>query len=407
MMKILLMTITLLMAAAPLFSSGLPYDARGPRTAAENPALLGFRSTQCTALELPGAGGIASNNSFSVRFWNRHIAGDEYWDEDDVRAILDRIPDSGLEVDAELSAPVMGFRYNFIAVNAELVGLGSASVPKEVAEMALVGTKLNEEYVLGDLIGESVALTDISAAAGHSLLRNDKYELTAGLALHYYQGLAAAHVYEFEGDLLVTENTISGAGVFRSAYGLSGNGFGFDLGLAGEFTSGWTVGLAAKRLGSRIHWNLEETTTETFETDMNGINIDSLDEDGYGDRTYTNETVTTEGGSLSLRLPTEIQTTALYSGFRLWEFASRIGWYSDSPYTQESLEAGFDIRYLPANWTYLRGGALTGGPHGSLFSFGTGLRLGTYELDLLGIVTGGLGNSAHGAGIGISQRLFF
>jgi len=406
-MKRFLIIALLLMLSSASFAVGYRFDERGPRAALTNPAFLGLQTRHDFAIEIPGADAIVSNNSFSVRFWNEHIAGDEYWDGEDVQTILARIPETGLRMSAAATAPMIGFRYRNVAINAELIGIGRAAVPKDVAEMVLVGTKLNEAYSLGMLAGESVAVSDYSLAFGWKLSQDRHGSITMGAAVHYYQGLVMTQVDEFSGDLLVTENSITGEGMFRYATGTYGNGFGADVGLMAQVSEKWQFGFAAKQIGARLVWEKTDITEEYFETDVEGIYIDSLEEEGYSERILASESHTYEGGVTTTTLPRVLQATAVYSASAHWCFAGFVGTYGGSELVEESKEMGLDIMYVPARWTFLRGGASTGGLHRTMFSFGTGLRFGNYELDISVASTGGLFKSAQGAGLEISQRLFF
>lgn len=406
-MKRYIVGLSLLILSSAVFAAGYRFDDRGPRAALLNPALLGGETIHDFGMEIPGAGAVASNNSFSVRFWNEHIAGDEYWDGDDVQTILARIPDAGLRVNAEVAAPVLGLRYRNVAMNVELVGIGRTSVPKDVAEMILVGTKLNEAYSLGMLTGESVALSDYSLAFGWKVARDRGVRLAVGFAIHYYQGLGMTQVDEFMGDLLVTDNSIAGEGLFRYATGTYGNGFGVDVGLIAELSSNWQFGFAAKRIGAKMTWDKTEITEEHFETDVDGIALDSLDEESYSERVLTSESSTLEGGITTTTLPRVLQATAVYSASAHWRFAGFVGSYVGSALIEESKEMGLEIMYVPARWTFLRCGTIAGGLHDDLFYWGTGLRLGHYELDISIAATGGVFESAQGAGLEISQRIFF
>ena len=84
----------------------------------------------------------ASNNSFSVGYWNSRIARDGYWDRGETRMILARIPESGFGLQLDAGVPVLGVRVRNFALNVQARMAARASVPKAVAQMALVGARL-------------------------------------------------------------------------------------------------------------------------------------------------------------------------------------------------------------------------------------------------------------------------
>jgi len=380
---------------------------RGPRVALLNPALLGYPAPTNFGLELPSTGALVSNNSFSVGFWNSRIAGDGFWDAAEVREILDRIPAHGLEMQAQLAATILGVRYKQWAFNAELLGAGRIRVPKDIAEIALLGTRLNESYELSDLIGGSFAIAQYSLGFGHPVKQNIVPDLNAGIALHYYQGLVLAKVDEPQGNLYITDDLIEGSAAFRGGYGFHGQGIGVDVGLASVLSPRWQVGLVCRQIGATIAWNLEETTEKRFEAGLAGIALDSLDDEGYLDRALNEYSNTTKGGRATLRLPVTLQATAMFVPNSRWSFTGEIGCYTQaSPLGKAGGEMGTAAIFHPKRWAILQGGVVLGGPHRNLFMLGTGLRFSHYELDLE-FLTRGLFRSTHGVGVGISQRVFF
>lgn len=380
---------------------------RGPGIALLNPALLADPTPTDFGVKLPGWGMLATNNSFSVSFWNARIAGDDYWDAAEIRQILDRIPAKGLEVQAQFAAPVFGLRYKQWAFNAELLGAGWIRVPKAVAELALLGTRLNESYDLSDFIAESFFISRYSLGFGHPVRQNYLPDLKAGITVHYYQGLLLAQVDDFQGNLRITDEVIEGSGVFRAGHGLSGHGIGVDLGLACTLSPRWQVGLVCQQIGATMDWKLEKTVEERFEMDLAGLDMDSLGEEGYLDSVLTSHSTTTHGGRTTLRLPVTLRATAMFVANSQWSFTGEISCLTQgSPLGKAGAEIGTGATFRARRWAVLQGGVILGGPHRTLFMLGTGLRFHHYELDLE-FFTRGLFCSTHGGGLGVSQRVFF
>lgn len=194
----------LLLLCLPLtgFAAGHDWSAallnpRGPRTALANPALLACSGARW-GVELPSAGLTASNNSYSVGYWNARIAHDPYWDAGEVRMLLDRIPDGGFGLQLDATAPVLGIRVRQFAFNVQALMAARANVPRTVAELALVGSHLDKTYALTDLVGQSAAITDGALSWGRSVPQPWLPELSAGLTLHYYQGLVYTNAAQEE-----------------------------------------------------------------------------------------------------------------------------------------------------------------------------------------------------------------
>jgi hypothetical protein len=406
---LLLLALPLLAHAAGTDWSNQVFDKRGPRSALENPALLAEQTSTPFGFEIAGVGVTASNNSFSVKFWNSRIAGDEFWDASDTKAILKRIPASGFALQADVDVPVLGVRYRNFAFNVVALAAAHANVPKSVAEIALAGSRLDTEYSLEDLIGESLAFSDASLAYGQVIPQDYLPEVSAGVAVHYYRGLVYTDTRNSTAGFVVTDQVISGSGQFQNIVAKDGSGLGADLGLAATLSPDgkWKAGLCVQRIGACMSWHVNETQTAHFSTNMDGVNIDSLDKDGYADRALVHSDTTLKGGTTRLILPMTVRMTGEYQAFEHLRVAGIIdALTSDSPLGEAGMEAGVASEYEPLRWVVVHGGILFGGDHGSLFSIGTGLRFRNYEMDLNFSSAGGLGTYAHGAGVAFSQRFF-
>ncbi|HEY3296949.1 MAG TPA: DUF5723 family protein [bacterium] len=408
----------MLILPAALYASGTDwathvFDHRGPGSALSNPAFLAEETRTAMGIQLAGIAGFgltASNNSFSVGFWNSHIAGDKFWDRSDTRAILARIPSSGLSLQADFGLPVLGVRYRNFAFNAEALATVHANVPKCVAEIALVGSKLGKNYSLNDLIGESLALSDVSLSYGRIIPQDYLPQLSAGLAFHYYQGFAYTDTRQSTAGFVVTDHLIQGNGSFQNVLATDGRGFGADLGVAAKLSEDgrWKAALAVQRIGATMSWNVKETETAHMRTSMAGLDFDSLDNKEYTDRAFASEDTTIKGGTAKLHLPLTLRASGSYQLFPNLSVAGIVNALTtSSPLGPAGIEAGAATSYSPLRWAAIEGGMLFGGPHSSLFSFGTGLRFRYYELDLNFSSAGGMFTSAHGVGASFSQRFYF
>jgi hypothetical protein len=411
-MYALLCLILLLLPACSLASDGSwtlnLLDRHSPRAALSNPAWLAEPMPTRFSVEVPGAGAIVSNNSFSVGYWNAHIAGDGFWDAAETRDILSHIPQEGLVLQTEAVAPALGVRYRQWSFNARAMAGVRAGVPKELAEMALVGVKLDRGYSLSDFIGETVVAADYSIGYGRTIPQKWIPTLAAGACLHYYDGLGMTKVLDAHGNLHTSSELLQGSADFRAATSTSGHGFGLDLGLAATLSPRWRAGLTVQNIGGALKWSLHEIKDVHMEADEAGLVLDSLDSESYTDSVFQSSDTTYEGGRLISHLPTVVCATAQYRIHPRWTLAASLGVATlSTAFGPRRAEVGTAAEFLPRKWAALRGGILLGGAHRSLFSFGSGLRFRRYEMDLDLLWAGGLFNGASGGGAAISQRVFF
>lgn len=412
MKRILLFMVILPLVAHATGSDWLTHalDRRGPQCALTNPAFLAESTPTRTGIEIAGAGVTASNNSFSVQFWNSRIATNRFWSSSDTRAILNRIPSRGLSVQADVGVPVLGARYRNFAFNADAIAAVHAKVPKGVAEIALVGCKLGNDYSLNDLVGQSLVMSDASVSYGRIIPQDYLPELSAGLSLHYYQGFVYTDTRNSTAGFVVTDDLIQGSGHFQNILATNGRGFGADFGVAAALSEDkrWKADLSVQRIGAVMNWQVNQTQTSHFHTSVAGLNLDSLDKKDYTDRAFASDDTTIKGGTTTLRLPLTLRGSAQFRAFPNWCITGIVNVLTaDGPLGRRGVEAGAATEYTPLHWLALKGGLLFGGRHLSLFSGGTGLRFRHYEMDLNFCSTGGMFTSAYGAGASISQRFFF
>lgn len=360
-------------------------------------------------VELFGVDGAIRNNSFSVGFWNTNMATDPYWDSQELTEILDRIPSDGLDAKGRLRATVVGVRYRDWSLSAGMRGDGYASVPKDVAEIALLGSKMDNSYTFSDLTGLSYAAADYRGGYSRALPIKQLPNLRGEIGLHLYQGVFMSRAEDAVGNLLITDELIQGDANFRSVQATSGSGFGFDFGLATPLNDRWQVGLAVDNLYGFINWQIEEATVAELSAHADGIAIDSLDEDNYLDRVFVSESETVDAdGSYRLALTPEFDLSTVYNPPSRWQFGGRMLLIPKHVVSHEfEWETAVSSAFETTKWSFLRSSVGLYGWFEPLFELGGGLNFNRYEVELRFISQRGLLNSAYGGGFLLSQRLLF
>ncbi|MFZ5433253.1 MAG: DUF5723 family protein [Calditrichota bacterium] len=379
-----------------------------------NPAVLsperGFRMS----FELPSVMAAMGNNAFSVAYWNSHIAGEDTLSESDKNSILDRIPDDGWQANGEVSVPVVGFTYNKFGGRVTVESYQNVSLPRDVVELVLKGNELNRRYEIGKFEGTSETVLDFTMGFGYRFEQEIIPDLHFGIGFHYYQGLYLADVARADGELIITSGndsipgTINTSSVIQTLTSKRGDGVGFDLGGLALLNNKWEVGLAVRQIGARMSWAVDENHLISYYTDSTGIAPDSLVNEDYVKSAfhYTDEEY--HGGTYETHLPAIIQLNSVYRANSKWTILGDV-----MIRTESSARGSADIQvagsgeYLAGHHFPLYGGLSVGGPLGWRFGLGGGLRFKGYELDLGWTWNGGMFNSAHGIGFGLSQRLKF
>jgi hypothetical protein len=377
-----------------------------------NPAVLGGDRGYTALWELPSFGVGATNNAFSVSFWNKHFAGDHEYTTAETRTILDEIPSSGMRGDFQLAVPVFGFNYQRFGFRVTTQAAGRMNLPKELAVLALHGNQIQHVYSFSSLDGTGQAVVDIGGGFAYRFDQDKIPDLNFGAGFHYYQGVALATSHKVSGEFEVDSTgpswALRGEGIFHSVSSTSGNGVGFDLGAMATLDDRWEVGLSLEQIGARITWDVKENQFMSGYTDSTGLIIDSMSTKGYVDRAFHKVDTTYHGGTVETQLPIVIQANGRYklkdNLHLLGDMAIRT---STTVQWTAGLEVGAAAEYLPLHWFALQGGMSVGGMWGARFGAGIGLRFSGYVMDLGGAWNGGMFNGARGVSGALSQRILF
>lgn len=373
-----------------------------------NPAALGPDRGYDLSFELPSFTGSVGNNAFSVNYWNDHIAGDRFLTDVDKEAILDQIPGDKLQVNGEVSVPVVGFTYNRFGSRIAVESYNHASLPEDLARLALYGNELFRRYGIGKFEMQSQTIVDAAIGFGYRFDQEVIPDLHFGAAFHYYQGIYLAELAESNGELQVTDSLITGWSVLHTVESNRGDGVGFDLGALAALSERWEVGLALRQIGARVAWSVDDNSLVTFYSDSSGVIPDSLNNEDYLKRAFHYTDTTYSGGTYETPLPIIVQANAMFRATPKWTLMGDVAIRTESGARGPAgLQVSASGEYLAKRFLPLYGGVSVGGPLGWRIGLGAGLRTRTYELDIGGTWNGGLFNSARGLGIGISNRLKF
>jgi hypothetical protein len=417
MMFVLLLLLSLAFSASAQVTDGGTLGRAGVHDLSQigvnsvgwNPALLAIEKPYKWSVELPvGFVAGAANNAFSVNFWNSNIGGDHNYSDDQVRKIIDRIPSNGLRLATQVGTPHVGASYERFALDIGGEAAGYVSVPKHVAVLALIGNQLNENYTPSDIVGDGYAAINYAVGFGYKIDQDQWKDLCVGAGFHFYQGLAMARITQVSGNLKIDTSAITGSLITHEVESNRGDGVSFDVTGAARITDQWEIGLAFRQIGAQMNWELSKSRDNYFNTDSTGLIIDSLANQGYADRAFHHYSYSYGNGIYSTTLPLIIQANGLFRLNSKWCFLGetlvRTKISSQGP---AGLEAGASAEYSPLEWGVCRAGVSFGGPWRSRFGLGAGVKTSHYALDLGWNWDGGIFNSAHGVGIGLSQRIMF
>lgn len=373
-----------------------------------NPAILASAREQRYIIEFLNTGAAVVNSAFSTSYWNKNFAGDQYIGAETKQDILDKIGSEGVTLDGRATAPLAGIAYNHFAVRVALESYASGLVPRDAVEVLLSGNELGKEYSVSALRGEAASYLDVAMGLGHAFQQTRFKTLAAGIAAHYYQGLDLHKLTQTSGTFNVTDSLITGSAYLRSAESTDGNGVGFDVGALAEFNDKWSLGLSLRQIGVRTSWTIKNNDIFAGEIDSLGVNIDSLNQDGYLERVFHKTDTSFAGGTLDTRLPSVLYLNGRFAPNAKWNFNGEFSYASRGAPTDEAdIALGVAAQWRARNWLALQNGFALGSLWKAQVGLGAGLRFSGYELDLGWSWNGGMFNHARGMSVGMTHRIMF
>lgn len=371
-----------------------------------NAAILAQPNFQRWRIDLPRFSAGATNNAFSVGFWNDQIARDHYLTASDKREIIDKIPDDGLRVSGLASVPILGAVYKKAAVQISEESAFNVTADRELFELALYGNQLNHGYKLEDLGGEQYTLFDAGVAVGYAFEQSYIKGLYGGLGFHFYIGNLYDKIVDATGELTATDSLLTGYGAIQRVHATKGDGIGFDLSLLAELNNQWSVGLAMKQIGGSMNWVVDEATLDAFEIDSSGLIVDSLDDEDYVSRAFKSRTDVITGGNIESKIPATLEVSGRYDySPRLMLISTLRVRFEESAQGKTGAELALGGEYKAVGSLLIRAGLGSGGPLGTRFSIGSGVRTKHYDFDIGASWHNGFFSATRGVSIGIGHSI--
>lgn len=359
-----------------------------------NPANLSFKDNPGFNLNIFSLGVSVENNAFSLKDYNRYNGS--FWDEGDKDKILSLVPATGLNLNAQAEACILGFSYPYFALVSWVTGVSDISLPKEPIELLLIGNQMEDTISLEGTSGEAYAYAALSLSFSSPVYRNEEREIGIGVNLKYLQGIIYEKIVKASGEIRIKESEIEGESdlILRSARG--GRGYALDLGIAAKLNEKWTFSFFLSNPLSQIKWS-RKTEEKGYQFQIDSLNLASSDDDSV----VLSEDYEKDIEPFVTHLPAMIKAGFAYQGKKtLLSFDWEQG-FENGPGVSKTpkLSLGTELkltRFLP-----LRAGISIGGKEGINLCGGFGLDLGAVYLDL-GIANKKALTPDHSKGLGIS-----
>ncbi len=387
-------------ARAVALGSAYTSLAIGIDAARFNPANLGFTSHRRTAIEFAGVGANINNNSFTLDDYNQYNG--TFLTNSDKDDILSKIPNEGLKLSIEAEASAVGISKGAFAFTTSAVALVDVNLNKDILNLILNGNTYADTINITGSYSEGYAYASAGISFGRSIYKSGYRQLSIGSTVKYIKGFGVEKVVELDGMVATFATGIEGNGSAIIHKSEGGSGYAIDFGTALQISEKYTVGATIKNFYSSITWNQNNEEIGYV------FNFDTMTVDNMGNDFITSDDYTVAIGNFTTTLPSTLNLGfAKTSGKTLWAleweqgFSSRTG-----ASTEPRLSGGVEFNQL--GFIPIRFGYGTGGNKNSAFSFGSGLHLSVFQIDMA-VVTGNSfsGGSSKGTNFAFTTGLYF
>ena len=351
--------------------------ASGVDAARYNPANLGLQGNSSLQIELLSAGFNVSNNSFTLDDYNKYTGAT--LSASDKAYILGQIPKEGLNLKANAEAAAMSVGLGKFVFSVSGVGAVDANLNKDIIELMLNGNTFADSVVVTGSYSDGIAYAQAGLSYGRLLYEQGTRQFSVGATVKYIRGIGVEEIIKFEGLASTQQTGFQGNGEIIARTATGGSGYGLDLGAALKFNHNYTIGVRFENVLGSIKWN--KNTEEHGTT----FSFDTLTINNAGDSAIVSNDYSIGIPSFSTRLPTVMNLgVANTSGKLRWG----IDWEQGFKRTAESStkpRLSIGIEWLQLGLLPLRLGYASGGGRGDSFSFGSGINLSPFYLDLAAV----------------------
>lgn len=367
-----------------------------------NPANLAMREKQLFSMNFMSLGLGVNNNSFSKHQYD--IYNGAYLTNQDLEDILACIPADGWDLDFQAGSEILGFAYGNYAFTITAFGAGKATIAKDLPSL-IKGNEIGKTYDMSNC--EMNAWGFISYGVSAALpLEIDRFERFAlGGTIKYLQGISAAEIVRFNGNLKTDDNYIYAQANGTAQYARGGNGISIDLGAAARINKKWSAGITFSDLLNTISWSKKAEMME-FSVAPDSVNLYELTEADDADSIFQIEDTTKSIQSFSTTLPQQMRIGAVYYHTNYLITMDYIQGFRSGPAVTTTPQLAGGIEFRPVLWLPLRAGIAVGGKEGIMVALGLGFHIGRVRIDFAATSQGSvLPQNRQGSTLAVGIRL--
>lgn len=348
-----------------------------------NPAKLGIIENPFT-ISLLQSNFSVYNNAFSLAYYN-DITG-KYLSEDDKKELLDKIPESGFELNGNFGTfiPCLALSYKNYAIAFSIIGAGYGNFSKNYFDLLLNGNEWETVYDFKDNDAEAALFGEIKLGYGKELnieklkeffvIKDSIPPIYAGLNLGILHGYNYAEITNFEGHLYTkdtgffVDNNIE----YRTCAG--GNGLRFDVGLFSQITHNISIGLTVNNIFGFIHWNKD------CKSNINRFYADSIMVSELEDSLFTSIDTSYSINSFTQKIPISMRLGSSYKYKKIEMYFEYVQGFKNSILTSTQPKFSIGCEYFVHKNIPIRIGFGIGGNEPWHFSYGIAFEKSRFEI---------------------------
>ncbi|NQT23800.1 hypothetical protein HQ585_00435 [candidate division KSB1 bacterium] len=353
--------------------------ARGVHAPSWNPANLGLPDNPNFTFTFIGLDVNMTNNSFSQGTLNKYSGQHLY--PQDIADILDRIPDSGLDLDIYALVRGLSFSTGRFALTFDVITDAMVQIDKEIFELIFTGNEIDKTYMFEDMDGKAWGVGSIGLSYGHPIEVEWAQAFAVGATLKLLYGGAYGQVDDAKVALHTERFGFNLDGNYKTTFSQGSMGWGTNLGAAAQIDEKWTVSAGFQNLLGSIPFNKEMQTDEGY---FNGdsLTIMAISDDDEEEDVLVDSVWTVKGGSFSKNLPIVFRAGCAYREGNTLLVADYSQGFQNTAIVSKTPRLSFGTEWQGVSWLPLRMGVVLGGRTGFGTSLGFGIHPGGFVMDI-------------------------
>ncbi len=385
--------------------------ARGQEAMLLNPANIALPNNPHWSFGIP---------TLSAGFSLLGLSYGDFWDLTDYgglddgerEALLDKIPDSGTELRADVQAPLVAMTIRRFGAALTYHTIGYHTLDRDIVDLLLNDYQLGRRYTIENTGGFRASYFDVAAGYAHRF-----GPLAVGVTGHYYAGGGMTRAAVVDVDTILPPAEPDARVTYAGLQSEGGSGFGVDVGVAMQPRPTLTLSASVSNVLNTFEWDTDGLQLKDVTLDRNDYETGDLEavltRFDESERDYNAATASDTVRALAADLGRDTDLPTVLRAGVAWQALSKTlmsasyqGNLNESrvgSLWERSLSVGWQQELLPL--VSIRAGVASNLDDGSLLS--GGLTLGPLNLGLARITDGEVdGKSRAGwiATAGLSAR---